>query len=142
MIITFDWKRVFVMYYNLYHHPTCRRMQNYQGRFYNHFSPIRQYPPTDPSILSQSVKEFQTLMQQGVLLLNRLADTTYAKKLMEAAQQGDQSEVDRLIHTIDGLFVPVNINYSPSGAIFILQSPAVSEGGECCTLNISLKWGQ
>lgn len=102
----------------------------------------RQYPPVDTTMLSQSIKEFKILMNQGEILLNRLSDTAYAKKLMEAAQHGNQSEVDRLIDSISGLHVPVQTNYTPSGTIFKLQSPAIAEGANCCTLDITLKWGK
>lgn len=129
------------MYYIVYQ-PTMLQFYPYPSMFYNPFLPTRQYPEVDPTTLSESVDEFQVLMQQGELLLNRLSDTTFSKQLMEAAQKGNQAEVDRLIHTIDGLYVPVQINYSPSGAIFNLQSPAVSKGAECCTLHMTLKWGK
>lgn len=101
----------------------------------------RQYPPTDQEILSQSVEEYQILMQQGEILLNKLADPSFAKPLMEEAQKGNQDEVNKLIEQIDGLVIDIDINYTPTGAIFELTSPQASEGGDCCTLNMILKWG-
>lgn len=129
------------MYYIVYQ-PVWPKFQPQPSMYYNPFPLTRQYPPTDPTILSESVEEFQVLMQQGELLLNRLSDTTFSKTLMEEAQKGNQAEVDRLIHSINGLHVPVEINYTPSGAIFNLQSPAASEGAQCCTLHMTLKWGK
>ncbi|WP_174612865.1 hypothetical protein [Virgibacillus ihumii] len=110
--------------------------------FHNPFSSSRQYPPVDTTILSQSVKEFQVLMQQGGILLERLSDTAYSEKIMEAAQLNQQAEVDRLVQSIEGLYVTVKTSYTPSGVIFKLQSPAFEQGGNCCTLNITLKWGR
>ncbi|WP_059103690.1 hypothetical protein [Shouchella shacheensis] len=120
------------MYYPHYHCPA----------FYNRFLPLRQYPPVDTTKLSQSVKEFRELMQQSERLLDRLGDTEFAYTLMEEAQQGNQSEVNRLIRSIAGLTVPTEVRYTPSGIIFDLQSSAFSEGSDCCTLRMTLKWGQ
>lgn len=135
------------MYYPWYHRPVCRHVIHGYPHTCSYYYQIPQsreneYPPADPTILSQSVEEYQVLIQQGEILLNKLSNTTYARELMEAAQQGHQAEVDRLIQSIEGLHVPVQTEYTPSGAIFNLQSPAVSEGAECCTLNITLKWGK
>ena len=131
-----------VMYDAWYHPPVYQPIHNYREIYHSPFIPTRPYPPVNPTILSQSVKEFQILMQQSELLLNRLSDTTYSTKLMEEAQQGNQSEVDHLIKSIDGLYVPIQINYTPSGVIFDLESPAVSQGANCCRLEITLKWGR
>lgn len=115
----------------------------YENHYYEgQLCRIRQYPPIDTSMLSESISEYQILMKQGELLLNRLRDSLYAKKVMEAAQHGNKAEVDDLIESISGLYVPIQTKYTPSGAIFQLQSPAVAKGGNCCTLNITLKWGK
>lgn len=106
------------------------------------FQPLRQqYPPTDQEMFTHSIEEFQILMQQGEILLNRLSDTAFAKEIMEEAQKDQHDKVDELIQTIDGLYVPTSIKYTPSGVIFKLESPAVSKGENCCTLNMTLKWG-
>lgn len=130
------------MYYTLYHIPIYQPMYHFPDIHHFQFPSMRAYPPVNPTILSQSVKEFQILMQQSELLINKLSDTAYSTKLMEEAQQGNQSEVDRLIKSIDGLYVSIQIHYTPSGAIFDLQSPAVGQGADCCTLRMTLKWGK
>jgi len=130
------------MYYAWYNLPVYQPIHHSRGIYRSQHAPMRPYPPVDPTILSQSVKEFQTLMQQSELLLNKLSDTEYSTKLMETAQQGNQSEVDHLIQSIDGFYVPVQISYTPSGIIFDMESPAVSQGANCCTLKITLKWGK
>ncbi|TFJ93289.1 hypothetical protein [Lentibacillus salicampi] len=129
------------MYYPPYDHPAYHQNQYHTNIFNNRFLPSRQYPPVDTEMLSQSLNEFQILIHQGEILLDRLNDTQYAVQLMQAAQQGNQSEVNRLIDSIDGLYVPTQTTYTPSGVIFELQSPAVSQGANCCTLKITLKWG-
>ncbi|HLS36278.1 MAG TPA: hypothetical protein VK061_08580 [Bacillota bacterium] len=101
-----------------------------------------EYPETEQDILIQSVEEFQILMWQGEILLNRLSDIDFSKKVMEAAQANEQDKVNELIQTIEGMFVPTDITYTPSGVIFKLESPAVSKGANCCTLNMTLKWGK
>ncbi|WP_077325238.1 hypothetical protein [Virgibacillus siamensis] len=100
-----------------------------------------EYPPVDTTILAQSVKEFQVLMHQGGILLEQLSLSEYSSKIMTAAQVGNQTEVDRLVYSIEGLYVPVKTRYTPTGVNFHLQSPAVSQGGNCCGMKITLKWG-
>ncbi|GAA0593937.1 hypothetical protein GCM10009001_07680 [Virgibacillus siamensis] len=124
---------------NYHGHPL---IQIHPPVFHNPFSYARQYPPVDTTILSQSIKEFQVLLQQSGILLERLSDTEYSGKIMEAAQLNQQAEVDRLVQSIEALYVTINTSYTPSGVIFKLQSPAAKQGGNCCTLNITLKWGK
>lgn len=100
-----------------------------------------EYPDTDPNILIHSAEEYQILMKQGEILLNRLSNHAFAQEVMDKAQKGNEDEVNELIKTIEGLYVPTKIKYTPTGVMFDLQSPAVSKGEGCCTLNMVLKWG-
>src|SRR5699024_3581126 len=140
--LIFHQERMFVMYYYWYNYTVYQPIPHSQEIYQSPYAPMRPYPPTDPTILSETVKEFQTLMQQSELLLNKLSDTDYSTELMDAAQEGNQTEVDRLIQSINALHVPVQIRYTPSGVIFNLESPAVSQGANCCRLEITLKWGR
>lgn len=98
------------------------------------------YPPVDTKIFSHSVKSFRLLMEQGSILLDRLSNTSFAAKIMTAAQQGNKAQVDRLIHSV-GLKVPITTHYTPSGVIFTLTTPASQHAANCCTLTVSMKWG-
>lgn len=126
------------MYYYPFHYPPP---PIYQGYYIN--QPIsRAYPPVDVKIFSKSVASFRLLMEQGSILLDRLADVGFARKMMSAAQQGKQVEVDQLIHSI-GLKVPVHTKYTPSGVQFELSTnPETGSLFSCCTLSVSLKWGR
>ena len=102
---------------------------------------IRAYPPVDINIFEKSVKTFRQLMSQGSRLLDRLGDAQFARRVMSAAQQGKQTEVNQLIHSI-GLSVPVVTKFTPSGVIFTLAThPPQLEAIDCCTLTIAMKWG-
>lgn len=80
-------------------------------------------------------------MAQGSILLDRLDDKDFDIKLMTAAQQGNKTEVDRLMKTI-GLKVPVEVKYTPSGVTFDLKTdPDQGTFMSCCTLTVNLKWG-
>ena len=101
----------------------------------------RTYPSVDVKMFESSVQSFRLLMVQGNRLLNRLGDPRFAAKLMTAAQQGKQAEVDQLIKSI-GLNIPVITRYTPSGVIFELPTPATQQNPiSCCTLSIAMKWG-
>lgn len=98
------------------------------------------YPAIDTKLFIHSVQSFHPLMEQGSRLLERLSDSSFAQKMMEAAQQDKKRQVDHLIKSI-GLTVPVTTNYTPSGVTFTLHSQT-NQPIPCCTLSFSLKWGQ
>jgi hypothetical protein len=130
-----------MMYYYHYPYPPHPQQPAYPG--YDYYYPItRQYPPVDVNVFSKSIKAYRLLIDQGSILLDRLGDGDFDVKLMTAAQQGNQAEVDRLIKTI-GLKVPVKTKYTPTGVTFELATqPDPSSYMNCCTLTIQLKWGQ
>jgi len=102
----------------------------------------RTYPPVDTKIFEDSVKSFRLLMAQGSILLDRLGDVAFARKVMSAAQQGKNAEVDHLIKSI-GLKVPVVTKFTPTGVNFILSTQTTQlEPINCCTLTVAMKWGQ
>ncbi|MCM3569731.1 hypothetical protein [Neobacillus mesonae] len=128
------------MYYNPYHYPAAPYLQPSPAYMMGGHLP-RTYPPVNTEIFSKSIKSFKLLIDQGAILLDRLGNLNFSKKLMNAAQQGKQAEVDHLIKSL-GLKVPVKTTYSPSGVKFELSTN--SDPGtniSCCTLNINMKWG-
>ena len=105
------------------------------------YLPRTPYPKVDTKIFEGSIKSFHFLMEQAILLLDRLGDSTFAYKVMDAAQQGKKAKVESLIKSI-GLKVPVTTEYTPSGVIFALHSQANQQTPiSCCTLTLSIKWG-
>jgi hypothetical protein len=101
----------------------------------------RSYPPVDTKIFTSSVKSFRLLMSQGSILLDKLGNEAFAHKLMGAAQEGKQSEVDRMIKSL-GLKVPVATKFTPSGIDFVLSTRTdPAHPISCCTLVVSMKWG-
>lgn len=130
-----------MMYWRNRHHFTQAQMP--PAAFSHQFQTTRQeYPPVDTSILTQSVEQYRVLIQQGELLLDNLANQEFARTLMEHAQRGDQAAVDQLISSINGLHLSFDASYTPTGVTFNLQSPAVNQGANCCTLAIRLNWGR
>jgi hypothetical protein len=128
------------MYYYPYQYPIHPPMPVYPPQ--RMFQPVpRSYPPVDVKIFEGSVKSFRLLMDQGSILLDRLGDLVFARKMMSAAQQGKKADVDHLISTV-GLKVPVITTFTPSGVIFELTTqPNQSNPASCCTLKVSMKWG-
>lgn len=124
--------------YPCYHFPVYR--QTPPPIFYHSYSPVRDYPPVDTTTFSQSVKAFKILLKQGELLIDKFADTDFSYKVMDAAQKGDKTEVDRLVASITGLTDPVKVNYTPSGVQLDITAPHEQKGGDCCALGITLKW--
>jgi hypothetical protein len=125
-------------YYPLYYVPAY--LQNYSIVDGPNFLKMRQYPPVDTETFSQSAKTFKTLLVQGGILIDRFADKDFSYQVMDAAQKGEHTKVDRLIQSVDGLTVPVKIHYTPSGIQIDISTPPESEEANCCTLTITLKW--
>ncbi|WHY01529.1 hypothetical protein [Neobacillus sp. DY30] len=129
-----------MMYYYHYPYPLYPQQPAYPGYHY-HYPITRQYPPVDVNVFTKSIKSYRLLLSQGSILLNRLDDKDFDVKLMTAAQQGNQAEVDRLMKTI-GLKVPVKTTFTPTGVNFELKTqPDPSSQMTCCTLTVNLKWG-
>jgi hypothetical protein len=129
------------MYYNPFQHPSIPPIQVYPTITIKAPLP-RTYPPVDINIFEMSVKTFRQLMAQGSILLDRLGDAQFARRVMSAAQQGKHAEVDQLINSI-GLKVHVLTRFTPTGVIFTLAThPAQLQSINCCTLTIAMKWGQ
>jgi hypothetical protein len=128
------------MYYYPSHYPIYPPMPIYPPQLVVHTFP-RSYPPVDVKIFEKSVKSFRLLMDQGSVLLDRLGDSDFARRMMTAAQQGNKVDVDHLISTI-GLKVAVTTKFSPSGVNFELFTHAdPNVPASCCTLKVSMKWG-
>ncbi|MFP5106760.1 hypothetical protein ACSU6B_08315 [Neobacillus sp. C211] len=128
------------MYFYSYHYPIYPPLPVYPPQLMVHTFP-RSYPPVDVKIFEESVKSFRQLMAQGSILLDRLGDLGFARKVMSAAQQGKKADVDHLISTV-GLKVPVITTFTPSGVIFELTTkPNQNNPASCCTLKVSMKWG-
>jgi len=128
------------MYYNPFHYPAFPPMTANPAYMVNY--PIyRTYPPVDTKLFAGSVKSFRLLMEQGSILLDRLGNLEFSRKVMSAAQQGNNAEVDRLIKSI-GLRVPVETKFTPTGVNFILSTQVTqAQPINCCTLTVAMKWG-
>jgi hypothetical protein len=105
---------------------------------YSQFPINRQYPSVDISTFEHSATAFQKTVIEASTILRKFAEPQFAKKLMSAAQTGNQQEVDRLIKSI-GVSTPVTTKYTPSGVLLTIHAQA--QGSQCCTLTMYLKWG-
>lgn len=99
---------------------------------------IREYPPVDPTLLSQSAQEFKKLMKEGSKVLDKLADSKeFDEKLMYAAQESNLKEVKRLIESI-GVTADLDIQYDPDGLRLTFISQV--QNMNCCKLTMALRW--
>ena len=124
--LCFYYGRSVMMYY--YHYPYPPQPQppvypNYHNNNPNYHPIPRQYPQVDVNVFKKSIKSYRLLMDQGSILLDRLGDSDFDVKIMSAAQQGNNAEVDKLIKSI-GLKVPVRTKFTPTGVTFDLTAHA------------------
>lgn len=125
------------MNYNPYHYP----VNPYLSPYMLNYQPARTYPPVNTKVFSESIQSLQRLMEQGHILLDRLANPQLSQKVMNAAQQGKHAEVNRLIQSL-GLKAHVKTTYTPSSVNFELTTPPTPVSPvSCCTLNINMRWG-
>lgn len=98
----------------------------------------REFPPVDPAVFTTSVMAFQSLMRDGNIILDRIAESDdFAYQLMDAAQKSDQVTVDQLIRST-GVSSDVKTSFTPDSIRFELRADV--EGTDCCRLNMSLRW--
>jgi hypothetical protein len=109
--------------------------------FYSVFPPpymMRQYPPINPTLFSQSAATAQTLMNDASTILKRLASSkSFATSVMSAAQEGNKKEVQRMIESL-GIKSKVELYFNPDGIRFTLSPPPGAF--LCCQLVIGLLW--
>ena len=97
-----------------------------------------QYPPVDISTFEQSVTSLQKAADEVDTILKKFTEAPFARKLMTAAQTGNQQEVDHLIKSI-GTSTPILTKYTPSGILLTIHAQAQTP--ECCIFTMYLKWG-
>jgi len=98
----------------------------------------RQHPSVNPDLLHQSATETKKLMDDAVIVLNKLADSKeFDAKLMNAAQASDNEEVNRLIQSI-GLKTDLDVYFNPDGLRLEFKSDV--DNIDCCKLTVTLRW--
>ncbi|BDG37283.1 hypothetical protein ABET52_18265 [Saccharococcus caldoxylosilyticus] len=99
---------------------------------------VRQYPPVNPALFSQSAATAQTLMNDASTILKKLAESkSFATSVMAAAQEGKTKEVSRMIQSL-GIKSKVDLYFNPDGIRLTLSPPPGAF--LCCQLVIGLRW--
>jgi hypothetical protein len=111
--------------------------QNASGSV-NHPQDFRQYPEVNTRLFKQSAAKAITLMEDVNIVMRRITvSDDFSNKLMTAAQQSNQAEVDRLIQSA-GIKIKPKITYNPDGITMNFQD-FVGEK-ECCHIILQLRW--
>ncbi|MBB5324398.1 hypothetical protein HNQ34_001491 [Anoxybacillus tepidamans] len=99
---------------------------------------IRQYPPVDPALFSQSATTAQLLMKDASIILAKFAQSkSFSANIMSLAQEGKTKQVQQMIQSL-GIRSKVDIYFNPDG-IRLTLSPSSAAAG-CCQLVIGLRW--
>ncbi|AQR79670.1 hypothetical protein ABND49_05280 [Paenibacillus larvae] len=89
-------------------------------------------------MIMQSAKTIKILLRDANQVMNKISESpAFSKKLMEAAQTGKSSEVNRLIQTT-GISSRADSSYTPDGLHIVIR-PEEKELS-CCILKIGLRW--
>jgi hypothetical protein len=113
--------------------------EQHYPHLYTNTTIARDYPTVDSKILSNSIASSNHLLKDASLLVQKLAEPAIARELMTHAQQGNQKEVDRIVHSFGCKSIVVT-SYSPSSVKFTINPQ--SNDMPCCEVTLSLKWGQ
>ncbi|MGG0668724.1 hypothetical protein [Sporosarcina koreensis] len=101
-------------------------------------TPGSPFPQVDTRKFNESANRFKQVMNQANLFIGTLTSSNeFARKLMDAAQRSDKTEVERLVRST-GVTTKYNLDYTPSG-IRIDFSNSDAENS-CCTLRMALSW--
>ncbi|GGM24434.1 hypothetical protein GCM10011351_07760 [Paraliobacillus quinghaiensis] len=122
-------------------------MYYYQNGYYyypvyypdtRYYPSYRQPAPVNSDLLCQSATETKKLMDDAVIVLDKLSDSKeFDEKLMNAAQISDYEEVDRLIHSL-GLKTDLEVHFNPDGLRLEFKSDV--DNIDCCRLTVALRW--
>lgn len=97
-----------------------------------------QFPPVNTEQLQTSAKQFEAIIQEVNRLIQKiLTSPTFAKTLMDTAQQSDHEKVNELILST-GVTAKVETTFSPSGIQIAFDN--TEQGKGCCQLTVHLVW--
>lgn len=113
-------------------------------QYFNHYYPSYNIPrvqsvfePPNVQQFKLSAKSFITPTQELQILLNTIAHHDgYAEKLMEAARDGKEDVVKKLIQSL-GIHSTFTVKYNPDGISVTFQSPNTEA---CFSVSTSLCW--
>lgn len=98
----------------------------------------RDFPPVQPQIFMDSSKKMLVLMKSAEMVLEKTSKSdSFSSKLMEAAQQSNKSEVERLLYST-GIQAKPEIDFNPDGINLLFK--AQSGQSDCCYLTLKLRW--
>ena len=97
-----------------------------------------QFPPVNTKQLHSSAENFQVIMREARLLIDKIVSTpSFAFELMDAAQLSNQKKVDELIVST-GITIKAETTFSPTGIQIEFDNSKMGAG--CCKLDLSLLW--
>ncbi|MGE7997771.1 hypothetical protein ACQKOF_03690 [Lysinibacillus sp. NPDC093190] len=92
------------------------------------------FPPVNTNRLKTSAKRIKAIMQQAQLLTDKIDESEqFAHDLMNAAQQSNKTEVEKLI-ALTGITLKFETNYTPDGFHITFTDKS------CCKLTLILNW--
>ncbi|MEY9971157.1 hypothetical protein ABH966_001523 [Lysinibacillus sp. RC46] len=92
------------------------------------------FPPVNTNRLKTSAKRIKAIMKQAQILTDKIDESEpFAHDLMNAAQQSNKTEVEKLI-TSTGITLKFETNYTPDG----FRITFTDQG--CCKLTLILNW--
>lgn len=121
-----------IMFYQRFYYPSSYRKQQ------KPYFPQSPFPPVNIEKFDISAHQFQKLMEQAKLFVNKIATSApFAYELMDAAQRSDKKRVEEMIRST-GITIAFRVQFTPTAIQIILNNS--TEKLNCCELLVSLKW--
>lgn len=96
------------------------------------------FPPVNIGKFEISARQFQKLMEQAKLFVNKVVeDHQYAYELMNTAQLSNQPRVEELIRST-GINIHFHVHFTPTSIQIILDNS--NDQFNCCQLVMELRW--
>lgn len=96
------------------------------------------FPPVNTQKFDMSARQFQKLMEQVQLFINKIVSSSqFARDLMNAAQNSDQKKVEEMIRNTD-IDIHFQVSFTPTAIRIIFDNS--SDQYECCQLLVGLQW--
>lgn len=96
------------------------------------------YPPVKPKQFMESADKMIPLLDDAKTIMDKVTQSKdYSTRLMNAAQQSNMNELNRLIKST-GVSSTPGIHFNPDGFTLVFSNKTADL--ECCHLTIILRW--
>ncbi|MGV3466990.1 MAG: hypothetical protein ACO1OT_17065 [Heyndrickxia sp.] len=104
----------------------------------NYVFPYRQFLPVNPKMFMDSSRKMDPILRDAQVIIQHISNSeAFAKRIMNAAQHSNATEVNRMIAQL-GIKSKSTIRFNPSA--FILTLSRKNDPTDCCDVELRIRW--